>query len=152
MTSVIHSSNPTSFFLGRRLPPPPLPWIRTTIHFWSWIRTHSCVLNFTPASQFRANSRTPTLVRSQLLDLLAGSKHSPLPLCKSSYVFHTLAPSHSSLRAVPRGLARRRKMAGLKLTFSSELFLELQSLQDCALHTSCLGKVSCHPFVFANVP
>jgi hypothetical protein len=43
-------------------------------------------------------------------------------------------------------------MAGLKLTLSSELFLELQSLQDCALHTSCLGKVSCYPLVFADVP
>src|ERR1700722_3945042 len=102
MTPVIHSSNPTSFFLGRRLPPSPLPWIRTTIHFWSWIRAHPWALTFTPPSRFPANGQIPTLVRSQLLDLLAGSKHSPLPLCKFSYLLHTLAASHSSLRAVPR--------------------------------------------------
>jgi len=40
-------------------------------------------------------------------------------------------------------------MAGLKLT-SSGFFLELQSLQACALHSSCHGKVSYHPLVFAD--
>ncbi|PMD37398.1 hypothetical protein L207DRAFT_636105 [Hyaloscypha variabilis F] len=47
-------------------------------------------------------------------------------------------------------------MAGLKLTLSSELFLELQSLQDCALHTSCLGKgaqqCSTFSWCWASVP